>query len=93
MKGEQRPQVKLCNVGFFRRQMSCKLNSFCNSSIELITYFRGIGRPPFLSSVMSRGQLKSPPTAYHFVTRNLLAFGSENYNMLNSVRLVRTEMI
>ena len=41
--------------------MSCRLNSFCNSSIELITYFRGIGRPPFLSSVMSRGQLKSPP--------------------------------
>ena len=52
MKGEQRPQVKLCNVGFFRRQMSWKLNSFCNSSIELITYFRGIGRPPLLSSVV-----------------------------------------
>ena len=39
--------------------MSCRLNSFCSSSIELITYFRGIGRPPFSSSVMSRGQLKS----------------------------------
>ena len=50
MKGEQRrPQVKLCNVGFFRRQMSCRLNSFCSSSVELITYFEGIRRTtPFL---------------------------------------------